>query len=1325
MTAPDSGPLLDSLTRQVEALAKSDAAFHAADLDGLAGLARLAGREPAARLLDFLGQLADLRDALPETDRGDAESDLRAGLRLLSGHLLIESEPGRESKLPSSQLEAFLQQGTERWGNYLAYLSDAPPSGFEADPFAPADPFAVDSLDPLATLSPTAFPSDLDSQPDRQDDAPAVDLNTLLAMLGGSTSSPPASSAPNPAPASLSPSPPAASGSSLPPSSSRSSLFPPVSSGGRLASPRTTPAFNPNASDPAQLTRKTPAGPLTSSKSPNGQPAPNSSAASLLPKPTPPKTKPFFSPTASPASAPSPPSASSPTPAVTQPVTPPLYENPKDAGFERPAVAASGRVPLTIDPELRDAFLVDADEQFEVITSVQLQLRPGLEAEEPLKALRRALHSLKGGAGQVGLSELSAFIHALEDRVESIRGPLDDWDVLAINQGIAHLERGVSDLRQGFNPTPASPELWQQLKDPAGSHVRGAAAVGESKDAGFERPAVVASGRMPLTIDPELRDAFLVDADEQFEVITSVQLQLRPGLEAEEPLKALRRALHSLKGGAGQVGLSELSAFIHALEDRVESIRGPLDDWDVLAINQGIAHLERGVSDLRQGFNPTPASPELWDLLHGQPEKAAMTGGQAVVTAFSGQDQPCSTAGDSLTLVPHRGIGAMPASTAMPTPFPAPPVTPQPSSGSSVGATSPATTAADSVVRVSSARIDGMMDLVSELLTRRGRLPEYANQMNRLAEDVRKSRNRLMNDVDRLRDLITQARRVLRPNHPLIAQGSELIRRLSEQAEDLGVVAGNAHAAAEPLAEDGEALAKITGHLWSEMEEVRVEPIKPMFLRLHRDVIAAADKLNSSGDPANQRKVEVVLEGETTGVDRSLINPAYEALMHIVRNAVSHGIEPPDERVKRGKPEVGRVTISASSEANALVIRVADDGKGLDYAAIEAKAREKKLLVGPERPTHEQLNKILFTSGFSTKEKADQVSGKGVGMDVVAEKIRQLKGSVEMASLPGRGTLMTIRLPVRYVLEQSLVVWIDGQLFALPVSNIETTVMFDPKDQTSDGSLPVLYIRNQRTPLISARQALGLSSTPMPPSPKVLVVRTEQGTMLALMVDAIVGARELVFKPLPPLLSGHPLVAGTGLTTSGDLIFLLNPSGLARCRLTSTSWQTAIIRSAASVRESRSVLVVDDSLAVRKVAANHLRTLGYEVDEAADGFEALQKLRAKTYRLVLSDLEMPRMNGFQLLTEAGRLGTLQVTPVVVASTKSDPETQRKVIQLGARTFVAKPLDADKWRLIEPLLQGESGGQSNPPTADPPTATVPARSPQATPQPSDPVSLSGS
>jgi len=1173
MTAPDSGPLLDSLTRQVEALAKSDAAFHAADLDGLAGLARLAGREPAARLLDFLGQLADLRDALPETDRGDAESDLRAGLRLLSGHLLIESEPGRESKPPSSQLEAFLQQGTERWGNYLAYLSDAPPSGFEADPFAPADPFAVDSLDPLATLSPTAFPSDLDSQPDRQDDAPAVDLNTLLAMLGGSTSSPPASSAPNPAPASLSPSPPAASGSSLPPSSSRSSLFPPVSSGGRLASPRTTPAFNPNASDPAQLTRKTPAGPLTSSKSPNGQPAPNSSAASLLPQPTPPKTKPFFSPTASPASAPSPPSASSPTPAVTQPVTPPLYENPKDAGFERPAVAASGRVPLTIDPELRDAFLVDADEQFEVITSVQLQLRPGLEAEEPLKALRRALHSLKGGAGQVGLSELSAFIHALEDRVESIRGPLDDWDVLAINQGIAHLERGVSDLRQGFNPTPASPELW--------------------------------------------------------------------------------------------------------------------------------------------------------DLLHGQPEKAAMTGGQAVVTAFSGQDQPCSTAGDSLTLVPQRGIGAMPASTAMPTPFPAPPVTPQPSSGSLVGATSPATTAADSVVRVSSARIDGMMDLVSELLTRRGRLPEYANQMNRLAEDVRKSRNRLMNDVDRLRDLITQARRVLRPNHPLIAQGSELIRRLSEQAEDLGVVAGNAHAAAEPLAEDGEALAKITGHLWSEMEEVRVEPIKPMFLRLHRDVIAAADKLNSSGDPANQRKVEVVLEGETTGVDRSLINPAYEALMHIVRNAVSHGIEPPDERVKRGKPEVGRVTISASSEANALVIRVADDGKGLDYAAIEAKAREKKLLVGPERPTHEQLNKILFTSGFSTKEKADQVSGKGVGMDVVAEKIRQLKGSVEMASLPGRGTLMTIRLPVRYVLEQSLVVWIDGQLFALPVSNIETTVMFDPKDQTSDGSLPVLYIRNQRTPLISARQALGLSSTPMPPSPKVLVVRTEQGTMLALMVDAIVGARELVFKPLPPLLSGHPLVAGTGLTTSGDLIFLLNPSGLARCRLTSTSWQTAIIRSAASVRESRSVLVVDDSLAVRKVAANHLRTLGYEVDEAADGFEALQKLRAKTYRLVLSDLEMPRMNGFQLLTEAGRLGTLQVTPVVVASTKSDPETQRKVIQLGARTFVAKPLDADKWRLIEPLLQGESGGQSNPPTADPPTATVPARSPQATPQPSDPVSLSGS
>jgi chemotaxis protein histidine kinase CheA/CheY-like chemotaxis protein len=454
-----------------------------------------------------------------------------------------------------------------------------------------------------------------------------------------------------------------------------------------------------------------------------------------------------------------------------------------------------------------------------------------------------------------------------------------------------------------------------------------------------------------------------------------------------------------------------------------------------------------------------------------------------------------------------------------------------------------------------------------------------------------------------------------------------------------------------------------------------------------------------------ERQVEVVMKGEETGVDRAVQDKAFEPLLHVMRNAVAHGIESPADRIRAGKPATGCVTVEARREGNTLVVVVRDDGKGLDDLAIADKARQLGWLRPDERPSRERLHAFLFQPGFSTKSQANAISGRGVGMDVVAREVEHLRGTVELASQPGSGTQLTLRLPARLALESALIVRVGGQPLAIPASQVEHAQPFEPRISSTDephevgranlapsssADLSMTY-RDRAVPVVFAREMLGIGHFSSVVCPKLVLVRAGN-RLIGLVVDTIEGAEDLVIKPLSALLAGHPLVCGTSLSINGEVISVLHPSGLER-------WLNQRMASGASMDETSApdpsgviaeepmaVLVVDDSISVRRGMARQLRSLGLKVREASDGLEALGRLRDARYGLVLTDLEMPKLDGFALLAEIKRFPSLSTIPVIVASTRCDPETRRRLLELGAHALLSKPVDPGELaQVVEPLL----------------------------------------
>ncbi|MBS1155685.1 MAG: hybrid sensor histidine kinase/response regulator [Proteobacteria bacterium] len=430
------------------------------------------------------------------------------------------------------------------------------------------------------------------------------------------------------------------------------------------------------------------------------------------------------------------------------------------------------------------------------------------------------------------------------------------------------------------------------------------------------------------------------------------------------------------------------------------------------------------------------------------------------------------------------------------------------------------------------------------------------------------------------------------------------------------------------------------------------------------------------------KEVECLVSGSEIELDRQLIDRLGDPIVHLLRNAVDHGIEAPDVRAKAGKPRHGRVSLSARQDDGGVIIEVRDDGAGLSLEAIRDKAVKKGLASAEQVAlfTEAEVIDLIFLPGFSTSAIITDVSGRGVGMDVVKRcVVDELQGAIQVESKPGVGTTFTLRLPRSLAVMRMLLVAAGGQTFGFTAPHVSQLLRL-PADQLLEvAERHAVLIRNEFVPVVSLAQMLSLPAQPAGADLLLVVVQT-QSEKLALRVDDLIDERNMVIKPLPPHLAGLPLVAGMVMTGRNQLVSVLQaPALVGMARRGSAGSKQTTIPAASQVR----VLVVDDSLNTREIEKDVLEAHGYHVTLAEDGLDGLAKARNGEFDAVLTDVEMPNMDGFALTAALRQEERYRDVPIIIITSRQKEEDQRRGIQVGADAYIVKG-DFDQSRLIDTL-----------------------------------------
>jgi chemotaxis protein histidine kinase CheA len=490
-----------------------------------------------------------------------------------------------------------------------------------------------------------------------------------------------------------------------------------------------------------------------------------------------------------------------------------------------------------------------------------------------------------------------------------------------------------------------------------------------------------------------------------------------------------------------------------------------------------------------------------------------------------------------------------------------------------------------------------------------------------------------------------------------------------QQLSSLGMLAETAESRAllmgvqQALSADGEEAGDIVASMEEQLKVICTLPLRSVLEPLRRSV---RDLCKQSGKVA---RLSVV--GGEMSLDRRVLEGLRAPLIALVRNAVDHGLEEPAVREQRGKHREGIVVVRAEQQGNMLFIEVSDDGSGLDLHAIKQAARDMSIAAAAELEamTHAQLRQLIFRNGFSTRRTVTEVSGRGVGMDVVRSQIQALQGHIEVDSTPGQGTRFTLALPAELGSSPVLVVRSGEHQLGIPMPAIESSLLAsDSLLRVSRGRVQLSH-REQLIPVQDAGALLGLRHPEVPHEGQPLLVLSSQASRLALAVDEVIGDRELVVRPLPPEVHDLPAYQGAATLARGELVLILRPD-----------WLCGGERPDAPLTGTRRALVVDDSLTARALHRTALEAGGYAVHTASNARQALEQLRHSSYDVMVSDIGMEEMDGFDLTREARSRADLDAMAIILVSARDSDQDREGGKAAGADGFLSKK-DCASGRLI--------------------------------------------
>jgi two-component system sensor histidine kinase and response regulator WspE len=775
-----------------------------------------------------------------------------------------------------------------------------------------------------------------------------------------------------------------------------------------------------------------------------------------------------------------------------------------------------------------------------------------------------------------------------------------------------------------------------------------------------------------------MMELFRMEAESHTATLSAGLVSLEGTSAAPELIEPLMRAAHSLKGAARIVGLDAAVRVAHALEDCfVAAQKGKL-----VLRPEHIDILLRGVDVLVQVAQVSEPELEAWQVEHAAEIDALLAAlsaaredqgrapdrPAAVVTRPPGPEESVlhvasATAGpaEPSTVAQERTDRTDEPALMDVAPQRAPAVVPDDEGrkGAAPGPVAPARDLErDRVVRVTAESLTRLMGLAGEALVQSHQLPPLVSALWRLKGRQTGLLATLQNVEDRMpaqqNGLSAAARNQLASAK---AQATDGLQHLGE-AVDL-------------IEEYARASEDLSSRLHHEVLSSRMRPLADGvrgFPRLVRDLARELGK---------QARFELV--GESTGVDRDILDRLEAPLNHLIRNALDHGLEMPEERRACGKPPVGTIRLEARHRAGMLQITLSDDGRGTDLERLRAKVVERGLTTPAmsARLSESELLDFLFLPGFSTKEQVSEVSGRGVGLDVVQRMVHAVRGSVRVTSRPGKGTRFSLQLPITFSVIRALLVEIAGEPYAFPLNRIDRIAMLDRKDlRTLEGKQHAMF-DGQPVGLVDASAVLelpegggGRAGEPLP-----VVVASDRGHRFGVVVDRFLGERDLRVSPLDRRLGKVPNVSSTSVLTSGWPVLVVDVEDLVRSidNMLSGRRLGKVAAHAAEhkTRARKRVLVVDDSITVRELERQLLENRGYSVDVAVDGIDGWNAVRSARYDLVVSDIDMPRMDGIQFVEHLKGDERFRAIPVVIVSYKDREEDRKRGLDAGANSYLTK------------------------------------------------------
>ncbi|MBV4475932.1 hybrid sensor histidine kinase/response regulator [Pseudomonas botevensis] len=743
--------------------------------------------------------------------------------------------------------------------------------------------------------------------------------------------------------------------------------------------------------------------------------------------------------------------------------------------------------------------------------------------------------------------------------------------------------------------------------------------------------------------DASLLELFSLEAEAQTLVLSAGLLALERNPTQADQLESCMRAAHSLKGAARIVGIDSGVSVAHVMEDCLVSAQEGrlfLRPEHIDALLQGTDLLMRIATPAN---GPQPADIEAYVALMGGLLDPA---GAPVVPAV-----PSAPPMAELQLEPPPPVAeTAPAAEAiierLPEPEPEPVPAPRKNKRTTEGG--------ERVLRVTAERLNSLLDLSSKSLVETQRLKPHLATMQRL----KRMQDNGLRALESLNVHLTE--------HALSLEAQEALedaRRLLSESQQL-------------LAEKN---AELDEFAWqaSQRAQVLYDTALACRMRPFADVLSGQVRMVRDLGRSLGKQVRLEIEGEKTQVDRDVLEKLEAPLTHLLRNAVDHGIETPQERLLKGKPEEGMIRLRASHQAGLLILELSDDGNGVDLEKVRRSIVERQLSPAETAAqlSEEELLTFLFLPGFSLRDKVTEVSGRGVGLDAVQHMVRQLRGAVVLEQTAGEGSRFHLEVPLTLSVVRSLVVEVGDEAYAFPLAHIERMCDLAPDDIVQVEGRQHFWHEGRHVGLVAASQLLQRPASQSSGETLKVVVIRERDAIYGVAVERFIGERTLVVLPLDERLGKVQDISAGALLDDGSVVLIVDVEDMLRSvdKLLNTGRLERIARHGNQAAEAarKRVLVVDDSLTVRELQRKLLLNRGYDVAVAVDGMDGWNALRSEDFDLLITDIDMPRMDGIELVTLLRRDNRLQSLPVMVVSYKDREEDRRRGLDAGADYYLAK------------------------------------------------------